>query len=147
MMVVVIVMTGALHLIETLRANTVRCQMFLLHRRRSGAENSNVRTNLRGAIWVAAVFCASLCGIAENQHRDSSATPTTSVPSPEQRVDINHAGIEDLLKIPGMTPTWANRIVRYRPYRTKQDLLEKGILSGTVYDRIKDFVIAHHAKR
>ena len=26
------------------------------------------------------------------------------------------------LKVPGMTATWAGRIVRFRPYRTKQDL-------------------------
>jgi hypothetical protein len=40
MMVVVAVMAGALHLIETLRANTVRCQMFLL--RSAGAEQKMV---------------------------------------------------------------------------------------------------------
>ena len=42
-----------------------------------------------------------------------------------------------------MTQSWAGRIVRFRPYRTKQDLLEYGVVSSEVYDRIKDFVIAH----
>jgi hypothetical protein len=42
-----------------------------------------------------------------------------------------------------MTRSWAGRIVRFRPYRTKQDLLEHGVVSGEVYDRIKDYVIAH----
>jgi DNA uptake protein ComE-like DNA-binding protein len=59
------------------------------------------------------------------------------------RVDINHASVEELLKVPGMTPSWAGRIVRFRPYRTKQDLLEYGVVSSQVYDRIKDYVIAH----
>jgi len=59
------------------------------------------------------------------------------------RVDINHASVEELLKVPGMTPSWAGRIVRFRPYRTKQDLVERGIVTSQVYDRIKDFVIAH----
>jgi len=58
-------------------------------------------------------------------------------------VDINHASVEELLKVPGMTPSWAGRIVRFRPYRTKQDLVERGIVTSQVYDRIKDFVIAH----
>ena len=59
------------------------------------------------------------------------------------RVDINHASVEELLKVPGMTPSWAGRIVRFRPYHTKLDLVEYGIVTSQVYDRIKDFVIAH----
>jgi hypothetical protein len=42
-----------------------------------------------------------------------------------------------------MTESWAGRILRFRPYHSKLDLLEKGIVSGQVYDRIKDFIIAH----
>lgn len=48
------------------------------------------------------------------------------------------------MKVPGMTKSWAGRIIRYRPYRTKQDLVDHGILPGDVYFRIKDFIIAHH---
>jgi DNA uptake protein ComE-like DNA-binding protein len=51
--------------------------------------------------------------------------------------------VDELLKVPGMTRSWAGRIVRFRPYRTKQDLLERGVVTGQVYDRIKDYVIAH----
>jgi DNA uptake protein ComE-like DNA-binding protein len=81
--------------------------------------------------------------------RDRSGAPPTSsnAPPPEARIDINHASPVELLKIPGMTPSWAGRIVRFRPYRTKQDLLDKGILPGDVYDRIKDYVIAHREKQ
>ncbi len=42
-----------------------------------------------------------------------------------------------------MTPSWAGRIVRFRPYRTKADLLTNGIVTSKVYDKIKDYVIAH----
>ena len=52
-----------------------------------------------------------------------------------------------MLKVPGMTPSWAGRIVRFRPYRTKQDLLDHGVLPSDVYDRIKDYVIAHRDKQ
>ena len=62
-------------------------------------------------------------------------------------VDINHASLEKLLKVPGMTRTWAGRIVRFRPYRSKQDLLDRGIVSGEVYSRIKDYIIAHREKQ
>jgi DNA uptake protein ComE-like DNA-binding protein len=69
-----------------------------------------------------------------------------AAPSPEARVDINHASADELRKVPGMTQTWAARIVRFRPYRTKQDLLDKGVLPSEVYDRLKDFLIAHRDK-
>jgi DNA uptake protein ComE-like DNA-binding protein len=87
--------------------------------------------------------------MAQNQDRDSSGVPKTSAsaPPPEQRVDINHASVDELLKVPGLTRGWAERIVRYRPYRTKQDLFEKGVVNSQVYDHIKDFVIAHHNKQ
>jgi hypothetical protein len=49
--------------------------------------------------------------------------------------------------VPGLTKTWAGRIVRFRPYRTKQDLLGKGVLSAEVYNRIKDYVIAHRESK
>ena len=76
------------------------------------------------------------------------APPAQHAPPPEaSRVDINHATLEELLKVPGMTRTWAARIVRFRPYRTKQDLLDRGIISGDVYSRIKDYIIAHREKQ
>jgi Helix-hairpin-helix motif len=64
-------------------------------------------------------------------------------PPPEARVDINHASLEELMKVPGMTPSWAARIIRFRPYRTKDDLVEQGVITSSVYKRIKDYVIAH----
>lgn len=64
-----------------------------------------------------------------------------------QPVDINSATVDELLKVPGMTRVWATRIVRYRPYRTKLDLEDHGIVSDEVYERIKDYVIAHHGEK
>jgi hypothetical protein len=46
-----------------------------------------------------------------------------------------------------MTPSWAGRIVRFRPYYTKLDLLERGVVTGEVYERIKDYIIAHRDKK
>jgi len=94
-------------------------------------------------LWL----CAG--GLGQYQDRDSSGVPktTAAAPPPEQRVDINHASVEELAKVPGLTPSWAGRIVRFRPYRTKQDLFEKGVVPSEVYDRIKDFVIAHRDKK
>ena len=99
---------------------------------------------------VMAIMCLCICtlGYAQFQDRDRSGAPPTSALAPpgDQRVDINHAKLEDLQRIPGLTASWAGRIVRFRPYRTKQDLIDKGVVSLAVYDRIKDFIIAHRDK-
>jgi len=86
-----------------------------------------------------------LAATAQYRDRDTNGVPKTSAtaPAPEARIDINHASVDELLKVPGMTATWAVRIVRFRPYRTKQDLLDRGVVTSEVYDRIKDYVIAH----
>ncbi len=69
---------------------------------------------------------------------------TAKAPAAE-RLDLNHASLDELLKLPGMTRTWAMRIVRYRPYRVKSDLLNRGILPSAKYDQIKDEVVVHRA--
>jgi DNA uptake protein ComE-like DNA-binding protein len=104
-----------------------------------------VRVEKRLAILAVAVLGLCMLGMAQNQDRDTRGVPKTSAsaPPPEVRTDINHASVDELLKVPGMTRSWAGRIVRFRPYRTKQDLLEHGVVTSQVYDRIKDFVIAH----
>jgi competence protein ComEA len=70
-----------------------------------------------------------------------------NTPSAEERVDINNASLGELMKVPGMTQSWAGRIIRFRPYRTKNDLLERGVVTGAVYIRIKDYVIAHRSEQ
>jgi DNA uptake protein ComE-like DNA-binding protein len=113
------------------------------------AENEQVQVQARFAVVPLAILAFSLAfgGRAVPAAPQSSSTQpaakTKPVPPPEARIDINHASADELLKVPGMTPSWAGRIVRFRPYRTKQDLLDRGVLPSDVYDRIKDYVIAH----
>lgn len=104
-----------------------------------------MRTRMRFAALAIAMLGVCLAGTAQYQDRDTRGVPKTSAmaPPPEARIDINHASVDELLKVPGMTPSWAGRIVRFRPYRTKMDLVEYGVVTSQVYDRIKDYVIAH----
>ncbi len=103
-----------------------------------------VREGWRVALIAAVMACAGMAGVAQTagQGPPAGAKPRPAAP-PEARVDINHATASELMQVPGMTETWAARIVRFRPYRTKQDLLDKGVVTSQVYDRIKDYVIAH----
>jgi DNA uptake protein ComE-like DNA-binding protein len=75
---------------------------------------------------------------AERAAHSSSTTARHAAP-----LDINHATVDELMTIPGITQVWAKRIIRYRPYRTKQDLLDHGIVPVGVYNQIHDLVIAH----
>ena len=112
---------------------------------REGEENEVVRKGARSTAAAIAILCVCLAGGAQYHDRDTSGAPKTSAtaPPPEQRVDINHASVDELLKVPGMTRSWAGRIVRFRPYRTKLDLVELGVVNSQVYERIRDYVIAH----
>ncbi len=67
--------------------------------------------------------------------------------SKDSLVDLNRASIDELMTLPGMTRTWAARIIRFRPYRGKNELVDRGVVTGAVYGRIKDFVIAHREKQ
>ena len=96
----------------------------------------------RRFLWTALVgLCVLRTDGAQTAAKTHKTTPT------EDRVDINHATSEELLKVPGMTQTWAARIVRFRPYRAKNDLLEHGIVSSEVYGRIKDYIVAHRGEQ
>ncbi len=96
---------------------------------------------LRTATLCVLVACASLVSWPQTGMRPVTAPP------PEARIDVNHATLDQLLKVPGMTRSWAARIVRFRPYRSKADLLDRGVITSAVYNRIKDNVIAHREKQ
>ncbi len=105
-----------------------------------------MRTKILFRVAWAAVACP-LCmcthGTASQAQLQSDSHATLP---PEVRIDINSATVEELLKVPGMTRTWAERITRFRPYRSKDDLLQRGVVTSQLYDRIKGYVIAHRVK-
>ena len=113
------------------------------------AENGAVRVRRRLAILTLAIVGVGLAATAQNQDRDPYRASKTSAtaPSPETRTDINHATTDELLNVPGMTRSWAGRIIRFRPYRVKGDLMEMGVVPDYFFDRIKDYIIAHHEKQ
>jgi competence protein ComEA len=95
------------------------------------------------ALLLAPLLVAPVTRCRAQPAQQPVARPVKPPPPPAERIDINRATIAELAKIPGLAPTWAARIVRFRPYRTKEDLLERGVLPSDVYDRIKNYVIAH----
>ena len=56
--------------------------------------------------------------------------------------DINSASADELKTIKGIGEADAKKIVESRPYKTKDELVQKKVVPKATYDRIKDQIVA-----
>ena len=57
-------------------------------------------------------------------------------------LDINSASSDDLDALPGIGKAYSAKIIAGRPYKGKDELVQKNILPQKTYDGIKDKIIA-----
>ena len=57
-------------------------------------------------------------------------------------IDINRATAEELMTLKGIGEARAKAIIKGRPYARKDDLVRKKIMPQSIYDDIKDKIIA-----
>jgi DNA uptake protein ComE-like DNA-binding protein len=62
--------------------------------------------------------------------------------SPAELIDINTASKAELEPLKGIGPARAEAIIKGRPYKGKDELVEKKIVPKNVYDDIKEQIIA-----
>ncbi len=73
----------------------------------------------------------------------SGATLLITTAQAEDLIDINSASKADLVKnLKGVGDVTADKIIKGRPYKGKDELVSRNIITSKVYDDIKSKIIA-----
>lgn len=114
----------------------------------------SVRSRLLAAIMIGAL-AATPAPLFAQTPKPSTTTPAPApspapagkpaADKPAELIDINTATKEQLMTLKGIGEARSDAIIKGRPYRAKNDLVTKKIVPQSVYNDIKDSIIAHQA--
>ncbi len=76
---------------------------------------------------------------AKNSGGDQTVSSNFTSDSSSQ-ININTASLSQLDSLPGIGPVYGQSIIDHRPYSNIDELLSKGALRSSVYQKIKDLV-------
>ena len=97
------------------------------------------------ALLAAALIASAGLAFAQAPAKDAkkaTAQPAATAPAKKPLIDINHASKKDLMTLSGIGEARADAIIKNRPYRGKNDLLDRKLVPANVYNDIKDKIVA-----
>lgn len=94
------------------------------------------------ALLVALMFAITTPVLAQPKSDPATKSDKAGASTKKAPLDINSASPDELKALPGIGDAYAKKIVEGRPYKRKDELVQKKIVPEGTYDKIKDQVIA-----
>jgi len=106
---------------------------------------------MKRLLLAIAVMLLTFVGPVVAADKDAKATAKTpsaaqKAPAAAEKLDLNTATEQELSELPGIGEARSKAIIKGRPYKGKDELVERKILTQSVYNKIKDQVIAKQVK-
>ena len=107
---------------------------------------TSIERRLTAQIAVLIFALSLISGMAVGQASSAPANAAQTAQAAADKLDINSATKDQLKALPGIGDAYSQKIIDGRPYRAKNQLVQKKIIPQATYDKIKDSIIAKQPK-